>query len=97
MDILSPRLSLPSNPNCSQATILRMAKERQKRITLDLQERLEVLAKSKLIKADEEPEPLIEQDTGVKSYDLQPTPPPVEVVVKTASKSDESKVRYFSC
>lgn len=97
MDILSPRLSLISNPNCSQANILRMAKEREEEITLDLKKRLKVLAESQLIETDEEPEPLVGQDSEVNSYDLQPTPPPVEEVVKKTSKSDESKVRYFSC
>ncbi|TMS09553.1 hypothetical protein E3U43_002212 [Larimichthys crocea] len=75
----------------NDANILRMAKEREEEITLDLKKRLKVLAESQLIETDEEPEPLVGQDSEVNSYDLQPTPPPVEEVVKKTSKSDESK------
>ncbi|XP_051274407.1 unconventional myosin-VIIa-like isoform X3 [Dicentrarchus labrax] len=77
----------------NDAYVLRLAKENQEQIAIDLPERLkEVIAKSP--QAVEEPEPIVEHDSeeSMISYDLQPTPP-VEVVKKKAPESDEFEKR----
>ncbi|KAM6920340.1 unconventional myosin-VIIb-like isoform 1-T1 [Lycodopsis pacificus] len=70
------------------ASLLRLAKESQQKIALELQQRLKVIAQSQ--PAEEEPEPINEQDSEEHTYDLQPTPP-VEVVKQEAHRSDEFK------
>ncbi|XP_054452712.1 unconventional myosin-VIIa-like [Anoplopoma fimbria] len=71
------------------ASILRLAKENQEKIALELQQRLKAIAQSQ--PADEEPEPIVEEDSDDHSYDLQPTPP-VEEVEQEKPRSDEFEV-----
>ncbi|XP_031721181.1 unconventional myosin-VIIb-like isoform X1 [Anarrhichthys ocellatus] len=76
------------------ASLLRLAKENEEKIALELQQRLKVIAQSQLAEEEpepideEEPEPIDEQDSEEHTYDLQPTPP-VEVVKQEAHRSDE--------
>ncbi|XP_070775715.1 unconventional myosin-VIIb-like [Enoplosus armatus] len=76
----------------SDAALLRLEKENQERIALEIQQRLkEVIAKLPQDE-EEEPEPITEQDSEEYTYDLQPTPP-VQAVELEASESDESEKR----
>ncbi|XP_034087946.1 unconventional myosin-VIIb-like [Gymnodraco acuticeps] len=74
------------------ASILRQQKEAQQRIAVELQQRLNVIAKSQ--PAVREPEPIVEQDSEEESIDLMP-PPPVKKVseVKKAADQIEKKER----
>ncbi|XP_044074657.1 unconventional myosin-VIIb-like [Siniperca chuatsi] len=75
----------------NDASLLRLGKENQERIALELQQRLkEVITQSP--QDDEEPEPIVEQESNEYSYDLQPTPP-VEVVEWEAPEPDEFEKR----
>ncbi|KAL6104146.1 uncharacterized protein ACO6RY_13928 [Pungitius sinensis] len=76
--------------NPSQASLLLLAKENQKKIASELQQRLAAIAQ--LQPAHEEPEPMVERDSEDDSSDLQPTPP-AEVIKQETPPSNEFQKR----
>ncbi|XP_038575317.1 unconventional myosin-VIIa-like [Micropterus salmoides] len=73
------------------ASLLLLAQQNQEQIASELQQRLKKLS----LQSDEEPEPVVEQDTKEYTYNLQPTPP-VEDDEQEASESDEFEMKRRS-
>lgn len=70
-----------------------LALERQRQLALDLEKQLSVIAQPD--EAEEEPEPIIEHDSGESRGDSSPTPSMQEE--HESSDSDETEVSSYFC